>query len=568
MANAPRLTLRLRMITGELLFLLLAILDAALRSLTGGVLRLSVHRPRRPTAASFAQRAAAVAAASPPSTASPVRADAVVIGGASSGLAAAAALASRQVHAIVLDRRSRPGEGWRSRYASLHLHDLSDECSLPFFPLPATLPTYVPAAVFADYLDAYAKVQRLDWRGGHDVTSVEKGRDTAWRVTAAVSAEGGARTAVYETDTVVFADGGLYNSPTIPPWAEATAASSYTGTILHSSSISAAEGSCASRFRGKRVLVVGFGNSASDVIQELVAGGAADVCVAIRDPSSRPLAPQADVGRFQETYHSFPWLVGAWGENFASAVDRRVANGSLPPLVALIAKPLAAIARAAAHSNDLLLDAALAARCLRTWGDLSRFGLDALPGDGSHSPVQWTKHTGKVMVMDTGAVPLIVRGGARVVRAGVHKVGPGKNVTLDTGATLPDTDAVILCTGFNTLTHTARLLQDGPAIAALGGRTRSGGLGLAPGTFLAKPGDAVGAIVSGERTRVPGLYFILGRIAYVAETVVRLADNVAADRQGGRTLSPRRGGWLPGPGPDDLPYAPSQMCGENRGGGG
>jgi len=567
MANSPTLSLRLRMIVGELILLVLAVIDRSLRSLTGGLLRLSANRPRRPTAAAFARQAAAAAAplpaAPPPAPGTVFTVDAVIIGGASSGVAAAAALATRGIIAAVLDRRASPGDGWRTRYASLHLHDLVDECCLPFMPLPTSLPTYVPAAVFADYLDAYALLQRLDWRGGHDVVSVDRregdraatgGGAAAWRVTARV---GGGATVFYDAPTVVFADGGLYNSPHVPDFAARHAG--YTGAILHSSSISAADGSCAARFRGARVVVVGFGNSASDVVQELVAAPAAEVVVAVRNPASRPLAPQADVGRFQETNHSYPWLVSAWGDAAADRLERAAA--AAPPLGGPVAAAAAAVLRAAAGGVNLLLDAALAARALRAWGDLAPYGLDALPGDGASSPVQWTKATAAVMQMDTGAVDLIKAGAARVVRAGVAALGPGLTAAFDDGTTLAGVDAVVLCTGFDTMTQPAALLKCDRVKRALGVTPR-GGLGLAPGTFLVKPADATGPIESGKRTPVPGLYFVVGRIAAVAESVLTLADNVAADaaaQRGAARLCRRRGATLlPGPGPDDMPHAPSQ----------
>ena len=575
MANSPTLSLRLRMIVGELILLVLAVIDRSLRSLTGGLLRLSANRPRRPTAAAFARQAAAAAAplpaAPPPAPGTVFTVDAVIIGGASSGVAAAAALATRGIIAAVLDRRASPGDGWRTRYASLHLHDLVDECCLPFMPLPTSLPTYVPAAVFADYLDAYVLVQRLDWRGGHDVVSVDRregdlraatggGAPAAWRVAARV---GGGATVFYDAPTVVFADGGLYNSPHVPAFAARHAG--YTGAILHSSSISAADGSCAARFRGERVVVVGFGNSASDVVQELVAAPAAEVVVAVRNPASRPLAPQADVGRFQETNHSYPWLVSAWGDATADRLERAAA--AAPLLAGPVAAAAAAARRAAAGGVNLLLDAALAARALREWGDLAPYGLDALPGDGASSPVQWTKATAAVMPMDTGAVALIKAGAARVVRAGVAALGPGRTVTFDDGTTLADVDAVVLCTGFDTMTQPAALLKCDRVKRALGVTPR-GGLGLAPGTFLVKPADATGPIESGKRTPVPGLYFVVGRIAAVAESVLTLAGNVAADaaaaRRGAARPCRRRGAsLLPGPGPDDMPHAPSQRRDES-----
>jgi cation diffusion facilitator CzcD-associated flavoprotein CzcO len=535
MANRPTLALRARMAAGEAILLLLAFLDHTLRAWTAGLLRLSVNRPSRPTAAAFARQQVAAAAAA-------TSVDAVVIGGASAGLAAAAALANRGIVAAVLDRRLTPGDGWRTRYASLHLHDLADECSLPFMPLPSSLPVYVPAGVFADYLDAYARIQRLDWRGGHEVVGVERVGDGTWRVTATRAADGSS--VQLTTPTVVFADGGLYNSPRIPGWATPEQASSFTGAVLHSSSISAAAGSVAAAFKGRRVLVVGFGNSSSDVLQELAAAPAAEVVLAVRDPASRALAPQADVGRFQETNHSFPWLPSAWGDDAADWVE---ASGLPRPF----RRGVAWLLRTAAAALNSLFDAALAARAVRAWGPAAASaGLDILPGHGGHSPVQWTRRTGSVMVMDTGALATVAAGCVRVVRAGVRALGPGAAVHLDDRTRLEGVDAVVLCTGFNSMTQAAALLP--PDVrSSLGMDT---GSGLAPGTFLVRPEDSKGGrIQSGARTGVAGLYFIVGRLAAQAASALTLADNVAADQGKERRV---RKGWLPGPDEADLPVGP------------
>ena len=358
-----------QMLLGELLLLLIAALDAALR--TTKVLRLSVDRPRRPSAEQFAKQqrhqqsrianatpssskasasasaattttattrtrtaaattteanGSAPPAASPPPPAVERRLDAVIIGGGAAGVSTAAALSRAGLSSVaVLERNAAPGDVWRRRYASLTLHDIADDCALPFVRIPDSLPVYLPAGVFADYLDFHARIHRIDFRGGVEATSVEPlfptataaaaaaaaaapsssgaaaapgggGGDDAlssssssgdrWRVRARpVSGEGsggggggggaGAASAsssspsssplCFEARNVIFCDGGLYNAPKIPEFArraiDARASgdqSAFLGEVLHSSQISAREGSC-SRFAGKRVLVVGFG---------------------------------------------------------------------------------------------------------------------------------------------------------------------------------------------------------------------------------------------------------------------------------------------------------------------
>ena len=323
---------QLTMLMGELLLLLIAAVDEVLRATK--VLRLSADRPRRPTAEQFAkqqqrqqqQRSRTIAttnastssltttrttpttatktaapATNANNTAAPLsssfsppptperRLDAVVIGGGAAGVSTAAALSRAGLSSVVvLEKNSSPGEVWRKRYSSLTLHDIADDCALPFVKIPDSLPVYLPAGVFADYLDFHARIHRIDFRGGVEATAVEPLRGSSssdasssfssgssggdrWRVrTRAVSdgEEGEPSTSssyCLETENVVFCDGGLYNKPKIPPFArEAMEAkangtkSEFLGEVLHSSQLNAREGSCA-RFAGKRVLVVGFG---------------------------------------------------------------------------------------------------------------------------------------------------------------------------------------------------------------------------------------------------------------------------------------------------------------------
>ena len=331
------------MLLGELLLLLIAALDAALR--TTKLLKLSVDRPRRPSAEQFAKQqrhqqqqksrvanatsissstsasasstrttttattaaanGSAPAPAPPPATER--RLDAVIIGGGAAGVSTAAALSRAGLASVaVLERHAAPGDVWRRRYASLTLHDIADDCALPFVGIPDSLPVYLPAGVFADYLDFHARIHRIDFRGGVEATAVEPlfpttataatavssdaaagggGENSSssgdrWRVRArplsdcegsvgagaAAAAAASASPLCFEAQNVIFCDGGLYNAPKIPEFAKRAAearangdqSSAFLGEVLHSSQLSAREGSCA-RFAGKRVLVVGFG---------------------------------------------------------------------------------------------------------------------------------------------------------------------------------------------------------------------------------------------------------------------------------------------------------------------
>lgn len=314
---------RAQMLLGELLLLLIAALDALLR--VTKVLKPSVDRPQRPSAEQFAKqqrqqlqrqqqqsRVSAIGSATASSTstsrlttrtttltATPTEErglDAVVIGGGAAGVSTAAALSRAGLaNVVILEKNQAPGDVWRKRYATLTLQ--CQDYDLPFVKIPDSLPVYLPAGVFADYLDFHARIHRIDFRGGFEATSVEPLRSSSssegengsscsspssgdrWRVRVRpVSEDGGSAAAApasspppssscccLEAENVVFCDSELYNTPRIPEFArEAVKARSegaeteFLGEVLHSSQLSAREGSCA-RFAGKRVLVVGFG---------------------------------------------------------------------------------------------------------------------------------------------------------------------------------------------------------------------------------------------------------------------------------------------------------------------
>ena len=116
------------------------------------------------------------------------------------------------------------------------------------------------------YLERYARVHRIDPRFGVAVERIDPdGR--AWRLS---SSEGDLATQV-----VVVATGPELE-PVLPEW---PGRDGFSGEILHSSAYRNAE-----PYRGKDVLVVGGGESAGDIVMDLVEGGASKVWMSVRTP--------------------------------------------------------------------------------------------------------------------------------------------------------------------------------------------------------------------------------------------------------------------------------------------
>ncbi|MFF2777333.1 flavin-containing monooxygenase [Streptomyces sp. NPDC058052] len=184
-----------------------------------------------------------------------------VIGAGAAGLAAAKALLDEGLDVTVLERGSRPGGLWAGdgtgadagggspAYDSLHLNTSKGRTGFARFPMPEEWPDYPSAALVAGYLAEYADVFGVTARirfGAH-VTSVRRA-DAGWEVTAGGDPE--------PYDAVVVANG--HNRD--PKWPAPAYPGTFHGTQLHAHDYRTPD-----VFAGRRVLVVGMGNSAMDL---------------------------------------------------------------------------------------------------------------------------------------------------------------------------------------------------------------------------------------------------------------------------------------------------------------
>jgi putative flavoprotein involved in K+ transport len=187
-----------------------------------------------------------------------------IVGAGASGLAAGAALKAHGHEPVLLERDTRVGERWARRYDRLHLHTVRRFSGLPYRGVPRTSGRYVSKDAFAAYLRDYAQRFDLDVRADSDVTSVRPG----WLVETAAGSTFDARAVVVAT--------GRYNEPFMPDWPGRDV---YSGQLLHS-----VDYRSGSAYAGRRVLVVGLGNTGAEIAADLVEQGASHVAVAVRTP--------------------------------------------------------------------------------------------------------------------------------------------------------------------------------------------------------------------------------------------------------------------------------------------
>ncbi|WP_405504055.1 flavin-containing monooxygenase [Streptomyces purpurascens] len=225
----------------------------------------------------------------PPTPMRDVAAPVIVIGAGPHGLAAAALLRRSGVPAVVLERSDRVGASWAQRYDHLHLHTPPGASKLPGLSVPRQAGPWVSRDDYVRYLEHYVAHHRLDVRVTTPVQRVERaegGSGAQWLVHIP--------DATVATGAVVVATGRCH-TPNTPDW---PGRSTFTGTLLHS-----AHYRSPAPYRGRDVLVVGAGNSGTEIAAVLAGAGAQQVRIAIRTPPNilpRSSARWHAVGRLTE----------------------------------------------------------------------------------------------------------------------------------------------------------------------------------------------------------------------------------------------------------------------------
>lgn len=188
----------------------------------------------------------------------------LVVGGGQAGLSLAARLTHLEVDTLVIDRLPRVGDCWRTRYHSLALHNPTDYNHLPYMPFPPNWPVYLSKDMVADWFEAYAWAQEINfWTS----TELASGRyDEAagcWNAVVRNTVTGEERT--LHPKHLVFANG-LVGFPHIP---DLPGIKDFKGEVMHTTAFTNG-----TKWRGKKALVLGTGTSAHDVAQELHSYGA------------------------------------------------------------------------------------------------------------------------------------------------------------------------------------------------------------------------------------------------------------------------------------------------------
>lgn len=188
---------------------------------------------------------------------------------------------------LVIEANARVGDNWRKRYPTLTLHTIRahHSCKRPrarantpthllpvlYQSYPKNWPDYTPRDKLADWFEQYAQSQDLVvWTNTRLLpTPIYNAETKRWTMTVARDGKPVALNPAH----IVLATGTL-GAPRIP---DIAGHDTFKGTILHASAYQGAK-----PFAGKKVVVVGAGNTSADICQDLVFHGAEAVTMVQR----------------------------------------------------------------------------------------------------------------------------------------------------------------------------------------------------------------------------------------------------------------------------------------------
>ena len=195
--------------------------------------------------------------------------DVIIIGGGQAALSVAYFLRRTKRSFLILDAEDGPGDAWRHAWPSLRLFSPSSWSSLPGWLMPASDQGFPSRDAVIDYLTRYEERYAVPVRRPVPVDAVEPAKN-------ALLVRSGAET--WLAQTVVSATGN-WRHPHVPPYPGREV---FQGLKLHS-----ADYVGATAFAGKRVLIVGGGNSGAQIIAE-VSAVAETIWVTERPPQFLP----------------------------------------------------------------------------------------------------------------------------------------------------------------------------------------------------------------------------------------------------------------------------------------
>ncbi|MBS1596904.1 MAG: NAD(P)/FAD-dependent oxidoreductase [Bacteroidetes bacterium] len=304
----------------------------------------------------------------------------IIIGASFSGLACAACLQKDNIDYLLIEKQNQVATPWRNHYERLHLHTSKRISNLPFKKFGNKIPRYPARQQVVDYLEDYQKEFDIHPVFNTKAISIKRENDHWITIT---------NNEVFKSKYLVMATG-IFNKPK-PIFFKGQ--ETFPGKILHS-----CEYKTAKDFKGQKVLVVGFGNSACEIAIDL-----------FEHQAMPSMSVRSAVNIIPRDILGIPVL------EFSLVLNR------IPPRIAdTVSSPLIWL----------------------TIGDIKKLGLKKMP----YGPLEQIRKDGHAPVLNIGTVELI-RAGHIKIRDDIDFI-EGRTVHFKNGSK-DDFDAIVACIGYD-----------------------------------------------------------------------------------------------------------------------
>ncbi len=340
----------------------------------------------------------------------------VIIGGGQGGIGLAARLRRLGVPTIIIEKNQKPGDSWRNRYKSLHLHDPVWYDHLPYLQFPDDWPVFAAKDKIGDWLEHYTRIMELNYWSGTECVGAEYDDGTQeWAVSVLRNGE----PVTLRPKQLVFALG-VSGYPSIPTF---DGAESFLGEQRHSS-----QHPGGGDWTGKKAVVIGSNNSAHDICADLWEHGA-DVTMVQR--SSTHIARSESLMDLA--------LGGLYSE-------KALANGVTTEKADLL---FASLPMRILPETQVPVYQQMAERDAEFYSQLEAAGFDLDFGvDGSGLFVKYLRR-GSGYYIDVGASQLIIDGRVKLKSGQVSKI-TGNAVVMADGTEL-EADLIVYATGYGSM---------------------------------------------------------------------------------------------------------------------
>ncbi len=279
----------------------------------------------------------------------------LIIGAGPAGLAVAGRMRKQGIPFEVIEQSDVIASSWHQHYERLCLHTVKQLSNLPHLDFPEHYPLYVPRNQVVEYMQGYAKHFDIQPHFNQTVEFISKNEADTWTVKTQDKS--------YTATNVIIATG-MNRIPNFPTF---EGQKNFEGTIEHSRFYKNALA-----HKGKKVLVIGMGNSGAEIALDLCENGA-ETYLSVRGPIS--LVPRDLNGRpVQLTALTLAKIPFGLGDKLGNTIRKIY------------------------------------------FGNIQKYGLEPIPVP----PVIHLRDTGKTPVIDIGTMKAIKQGKIKVKRGIQH----------------------------------------------------------------------------------------------------------------------------------------------------